>query len=253
MGQQDHGRFDWYELSTTDIPAAIDFYTKVIGWETEQFKGMDYTMFKPADAGSVGGVMPLSDEAKQMGAPPNWLGYIAVGNADATAQNIVSRGGKALTPAFDVPGVGRMQVMADPWGAVFALHEFESDMSPATMPVPGQVCWAELMTDDLDAACDFYSAVFGWTKGQAMDMGEMGMYQLIERGGSGFAGFMKRPPMVPVNYWLYYVSVADLDATLERATAGGGTIIVPPMPIPGGDRIAQFQDPQGAYLAILGK
>ncbi len=253
MGQQDHGRHDWYELSTTDLSAAVAFYSKVIGWEVENsFMGMEYTMFKPAGGRSVAGVMPQSDDAKQMGAPPAWLGYIAVGNVDGTAQNILANGGKALSPPFDVPNVGRMQVMADPWGAVFALHQFDSDMAPAGEPKAGEVCWHELLTDDLEGACAFYSKIFGWTKGQAMDMGEMGTYQIINRGEGGIGGFMKRPPMVPVNYWLYYVTVTDLDATLARATEAGGTVIVPPMPIPGGSRIAQFLDPQGATLAILG-
>lgn len=254
MSQADHGRFDWYELQTTDTKAALAFYPSVLGWEAETapMGGGDYTMFKPAGGQPLAGVMTLTDQARQMGAPSHWLGYIAVGNVDATAKAIQDRGGRALSPPFEVEGVGRMQVMKDPWGAVFALHEFATDMAPPTTPGDGQVCWHELLTGDLDGACAFYGEVFGWTRGQAMDMGPMGIYQIIKRGDLDVGGFMKSPPGMNYGAWMYYVAVPNLEGSLSAVTSGGGKVCNGPMPIPGGSRIAQFEDPQGAALAVLG-
>ena len=42
-----HGRFVWYELLTTDLAAAREFYSRVVGWQTmdAQMSGHDYWMF----------------------------------------------------------------------------------------------------------------------------------------------------------------------------------------------------------------
>ena len=84
------GRFVWYDLMTTDPKPAEAFYTKVIGWGTQEFEGMPYTMWT-ANGRSVGGVGTLKAAA---GTPPHWLAYVAVPDVDATAKEIESRGGK---------------------------------------------------------------------------------------------------------------------------------------------------------------
>ncbi len=58
---------------------------------------------------------------------------------------------------------------------------------------------------------------------------------------------MKAPP-----HWLYYVTVRDIDAALERVRAKGGKVLNGPMEVPGETpaRIAQCMDPQGAAFAL---
>ena len=46
--------------------------------------------------------------------------------------------------------------------------------------------------------------------------------------------------------------VSDLDAAMTRATSTGGTLVNGPMPVPGGARVVQFIDPQGAMFALVG-
>ncbi|WP_395844225.1 VOC family protein [Cystobacter fuscus] len=50
--------------------------------------------------------------------------------------------------------------------------------------------------------------------------------------------------------WMYYVTVEDLDAALARATAKGARVLNGPMEVPGGQRIVQLMDPQGAAFAL---
>jgi hypothetical protein len=50
--------------------------------------------------------------------------------------------------------------------------------------------------------------------------------------------------------WLMYVKVLDLDTSLAAVRSGGGQVVNGPMEIPGGDRIAQCLDPQGAAFAL---
>lgn len=254
MAEQDRGRFTWYELNTNSPETAVAFYEKVIGWEVQIWPmgHGDYRMLKPPGGEAVAGIMPIDDEAKAMGARPMWLAYTAVADVDAAGALAVARGGHAISPAFEVPNVGRMQVLMDPWGAIFAIHAFDSAMSPPKeKALHGEVVWHELLTDDIDGALAFYGELFGWEKGESMDT-PTGPYQILLREGQGLGGVMKRPEMVPVNYWVYYVHVDDLDGALAKVEKAGGKVVMPPMPIPGGSRIAQLLDAEGAVLALLG-
>src|SRR3954470_2097503 len=109
--------FIWYELMTTDQAAAIDFYTKVVGWSAAPHPGSDAGgasyMILSADGRGVGGVFQLTDEMTSAGASPLWLGYVGVEDADETAKRIQAAGGAVLKGPDDIPGVGRFALAAD--------------------------------------------------------------------------------------------------------------------------------------------
>ncbi len=246
--------FVWYELMTTDASAATRFYSTVIGWQTADagMPGMAYTLLS-AGATQVAGLMALPDEARQAGAPPAWTGYVEVDDVDACAQRLQQAGGTLCRPAEDIPGVGRFAVVADPHGAVFCLYKDRAGAAPwaPSGGTPGTVGWHELYCNDLDSAWAFYSTLFGWTKDTAIDMGEMGTYQLFAVAGTAIGGMMKRPPQMPVAAWLYYFNVDAIDAAAARATAAGGQVLNGPMEVPGGSWIVQCMDPQGAMFAMV--
>jgi len=247
------GAFVWYDLFTTDPAAAQEFYGKVAGWGTQAWdSGMPYTMWMNGDD-SIGGVSLLSDEQKQMGAPPHWLAYICVPDTDASANQAVELGGRKLAEPFDIPSVGRACPVMDPSGGVFALctPAGEAPGQPGAAPV-GQVSWHELMSGDGEEAWDFYSALVGWEVTSDMDMGPAGMYRMYGQKGSemSLGGIMTRPAEMPVSAWVYYIRVADLEAALEAVKANGGQVMNGPMEVPGGDHVAQCVDPQGAMFAL---
>src|SRR5688500_1201951 len=119
------GQFTWFDLSTDDNAASVRFYTQLLGWTTEAWAGGAYTMFKSGDK-TFGGVMPLADEAKKMGAPPHWMGYVTVDDVDRAAGRAKELGGRVFVPGTDIPNVGRFAVVADPAGAVLALFASKS-------------------------------------------------------------------------------------------------------------------------------
>lgn len=245
------GHFVWYELMTPNPKAAQAFYTKALEWGTQSsdLPGMEYTMWV-GNGHPIGGVMALPPEAKQMGAPPHWMGYVAVNDVDATAQLAGKLGGKVLVPPKDIPTVGRICVVQDQWGAVIAAFKGEGEMPPAgEQAAAGEMAWHELYTGDTDAAMTFYGELFGWQVMQDMDMGEHGVYRLFGTGGKMIGGMFKAPEGGPPPSWGYYVEVADLDAALARIKEAGGQVINGPMDVPGG-RIAQALDPQGAHFAL---
>lgn len=249
----------WYDLMTPDMEASRRFYTETIGWRTEPWKDgdpkMPYTMWLLGEA-PIGGLMPLPEEAKKMGAPPSWVAYTTVANVDETVKKIVSLGGRVNKAAFDVPKVGRMAFVADPQGAGFAVFSPAGEDMPAlNREQHGVFSWAELNTTDADAAWGFYEKIFGWKAKGSMDMGPGGKYQMFQdptettRGGmSNAAKAMKLPP-----HWLHYVTVDDMTSALDRIKQKGGKVMNGPMDIPGDDVIAQCVDPQGAFFAVYAK
>jgi predicted enzyme related to lactoylglutathione lyase len=115
---------------------------------------------------------------------------------------------------------------------------------------PGEFSWHELATTNHQAAYTFYASLFNWNKTDAMDMGEMGIYQMFGRGELPVGGMFNKPPQMPMPMWLYYAMVDDVNATVEIVKENGGHVLNGPMEVPDGDLIAQCVDPQGAAFAI---
>ena len=240
---------------TTDTKAAAKFYADVVGW-TAQDSGnpdMEYTIFHLGQRG-VAGLMPIPEEMAKAGGRPAWLGYIFVDDVDMMAASVEAEGGKLLKGPITVPGIIRFAVVADPQGAGFLIatplvKEAPPPIAPGT---PGTIGWHELYAADWKKVFPFYEKLFGWTKGDAMDMGAMGTYQLFKTGGDMAAGgMMDKPAPVPAPYWGYYINVDAIEAAINRVTAGGGKILNGPMEVPGPMWIVQALDPQGAFFALV--
>ncbi|MGX1305833.1 putative enzyme related to lactoylglutathione lyase [Amorphus suaedae] len=247
------GDFCWYELMTSDPKAAVAFYTTTIGWEATDsgMPGMDYTLLGVGPH-RIAGVMSIPERAAQSGAQPAWMGYIAVADVDAMADTFAKAGGAIHHAPEDIPGIGRFAVVGDPQGAVICL--FRGDGAPPpSLPAgsAGTFGWHELLTDDPEAAFAFYASHFGWEKMEAMDMGDMGVYQIFGKAGTMVGAMMRRPPQVPVCAWGYYINVEAIDAAIERLKTAGGQVVNGPMEVPGGMWIVQGFDPQGAYFAMV--
>jgi predicted enzyme related to lactoylglutathione lyase len=247
------GTFCWFELATSDGDGAKKFYTQLFGWTFEDSPigpDMVYTMLKQ-NGQDVGALFQMDAEMKAMGIPPNWLSYAAVANADDTAAKAKSLGGTLMKEPFDVMDVGRMAVVQDPTGAVFAIWQAGTHTGAGVVNVPNSVCWNELATPDVEKAGDFYTGLFGWGK-NVQQMGPMTYTSFMN--GERPAGGMYTPPPemgeMPPN-WLVYFAVDDADLMVAKATELGAKTCAPPMDIPGTGRFAILQDPQGAAFAII--
>lgn len=250
MSDMPRGRFCWYELMTTDPEAAPDFYGEVAGWGTSPFEGggAPYTMWMNGDV-PIGGFMKLPDEAAQAGAPPHWMVHVSTPDVDATVSKATSLGAEVIHREA-IPAVGEFAILKDPQGAVFSAFQPAGDVPGHDGPAAlGEFSWHELATDGWTAAWEFYSALFDWEKSDAMDMGEMGTYQIFARDGHQTGAMFDRPPQMPVPGWLFYVLVPDVQAAVDKVEALGGQVLNGPMEVPGGS-IAQCMDPQGAAFAV---
>lgn len=246
--------FFWYELMTEAKKEATAFYQTVVGWDTEPFGDpSDPYIIVKAGAAPVGGIMNIPPEAKAMGATSAWMGYIYAPDVDAAVTSLKAAGGTVMREPTDIPTVGRFAVVADPQGAVFMLMTPMGEASPEkpAPDTPGLVGWRELMAGDLDTVWDFYAAQFGWTKAEAVPMGDLGIYQLFNATEDQQGGMMTKPPMVPRPYWGFYFNVADIDAAFEKVTANGGQVVMGPMEVPGGQWVLNAMDPQGAFFGLV--
>ena len=246
-----HGKFVWYELRTPDLKASEKFYGDVVRWQAKDagMPGMAYTLFSAGDQ-TVAGAVTMPDA----GMPPHWMGFVGVDDVDTAAAKVKKLGGALLMGPQDIPGVGRFAIITDPQGAHLALFRWAGERPARPAPgTPGHCGWHELYAGDVKTIFDFYRELFGWTKGEAMDMGPMGIYQLFNQGDVMIGGMMTRPAAMPAPAWLYYFNVESIEAAAARATAGGGTICHGPMQVPGDDWIVQIADPQGAMVALTAR
>lgn len=253
------GAWIWYELLTTDAVVARAFYEAVLDWTIApgDQPPLHYGHIARADGREMGGVLPLTDDMIAHGARPCWLGYIGVDDLDGTVATIIARGGAELMPRMDIDE-GSFALMADPHGAPFYLMAPRGmgegapgvAFSPADI---GSCAWNELHAGDCAADLAFYRDVFGWEMAGAMDMGELGSYQFLARGGTTFGAAMQQAPHGPAPGWAFYFRVADIDAAAAAIAAQGGIMLRPPTLVPGGDWIIAARDPLGAPFALVGR
>jgi len=229
----------WYELMTADPDASKAFYDTVIGWTIEARPSgpMDYRMIDSGNGGQVGGVMRLTEEMIAGGAKPTWLFYISV-----------------RMPAWDIPGIGRLAMVADPQGIPFYIMRGASDASSTAFERTGmgKCNWNELSTPDQAGANAFYASVFGWTYPDKMPMGDMGDYVFIDAAGQTIGATMQTPPQGQPSAWQFYFRAPDIEAAAAKVTAQGGTVHAGPMEVPGGDRIIVASDPHGVMFGVVG-
>ena len=246
-------RFAWYELLTTDVAAASDFYGKVVGWGATDASTPElaYTILAAGEV-PVGGLMDLPEEGRRLGATPRWLGYVVVDDIDATAGQIRRRGGAVLLPPTD-SNIGRVSVVADPQKATFALVEglTYGPQQPGGLDELGHVGWHELLAQDRSRIFDFYGELFDWQKNSG-ETDAADFYQLFSSAGQTIGGMLTKLPSVAQPCWLYYFNVDDIGAAAKRVNDSGGRILQGPIELTDGCWIARCADPQGALFALQG-
>jgi predicted enzyme related to lactoylglutathione lyase len=251
--------FIWYELVTNDMDKAVAFYSKVVGWDIRDsgMPGMRYMLFGK-DGKDVGGIMTWAGAgAPEM--PPEWMGHIHTAKLDAELEAVTADGGMIIRPASDIPGVGRFAVVLDPQKVKYLLFEpLPGEAAPARLGQSdlGNVGWHELLTDNWEKAWEYYSKHYGWEKDFAHDMGPMGIYQTFRMDQPMFSGGMMSTkgvqgmPEGTPSHWRFYLVVDNVDAAVQRVTGGGGKVLMGPHDVPGGSRILQAIDDQGAFFAL---
>ena len=118
-------------------------------------------------------------------------------------------------------------------------------------PRPGTISWTDLTVEDAERVRDFYQSVAGWTP-EALSMGASPDFVMKDADGQAVAGIChaRGPNAGLPAQWLVYITVEDLDRSIERCERLGGSVLAPPRSYSGG-RFCVIQDPAGAVCALF--
>lgn len=248
----EHGTPSWVDLMTTDPAGAQEFYGGLFGWDFEANPTPDGQVYIMASlrGKSAAGMGQQQQEQVDMGIPPMWNTYITVSDIEETVGKTEGAGGSVMMPPIEVMDAGHMAVVVDPTGGVVCMWQANEHIGAEIRAEHGALAWNELITDNLEAAASFYKALFGLDT-QEQDMGEGNIYTLLMRGEDMVAGMLPPPMEGMPNHWAVYFQVDDIDATVAKAEASGGSSMAPIMDIPSVGRIAALQDPQGANFLVI--
>jgi len=246
----DDGVPSWVDLSSPDLAKSREFYGALFDWNCPEGPP-EAGGYSVCDLGgkSVAGLGPQMNPD----APPMWMNYVNVDDADAVVGRVAEAGGAVLVAPMDVMEAGRMAVITDPVGAVIGLWQPNQHTGAQLANEPGTFGWSELITTDLDKSKAFYKAVFGWDSEDQGPPGGPPAYTEWKVAGRSVGGMMlKQPDMpaeMPPNWGVYFV-VTDTDATVAKAKDLGGAVFVEPTDIEPG-RFAVIADNVGAVFNVL--
>ncbi|MFC5929153.1 VOC family protein [Cryobacterium melibiosiphilum] len=114
---------------------------------------------------------------------------------------------------------------------------------------PGEPCWVDLMSSDVDRSKAFYSALFGWTATESGE--EYGNYITFWKGDAQVAGLARQlPDSTFPDVWTTYLAVDDVDGAAASARAAGAQILMEPMTVGDQGRMAMILDPTGAAIGL---
>ena len=115
----------------------------------------------------------------------------------------------------------------------------------------GRFVWYELMTTDVEAAKAFYGKVVGWGAREAPGS----RYTLFTAGRAATSGLVDLPLDAKKRgarpQWVGYISVDDVDGSVNRVKELGGTIHIPPTDAGDVSRFSVVSDPQMATFILV--
>ena len=110
----------------------------------------------------------------------------------------------------------------------------------------GSFCFAELHTQDFDAAQRFYGTVLGWTVADAAAAGEA-TPRLFQRDGQTVAGVRRASGP---SRWVPFIAVDSVDRVTTRAHELRASIVSAPADVDGVARTSIINDPAGGVVGL---
>ena len=115
------GRVIHFEFPADNPERAVEFYTKVFGWEIQKWQGpVDYWLVKTGADGKPGingGIQ------RRMHPGAVTANTIDVASVDDAVASILKNGGKNVAPKMAIPGVGYLAYCSDTEGNVFGVMQ----------------------------------------------------------------------------------------------------------------------------------
>lgn len=245
------GTVVWGDLQTPVLDGARAFYGDLFGWS---FVGGDDTntgfpTTAVRDGKKIAGMAKLGPDSPF---PPTWIVYLATNDVEVTASAVAAEGGKVVVPPTAVSDLGKMAYFDDPTGAAFGVWQAGTHRGAERVAEDGATVWHEVYTRDVTKVCAFYTRVFGLTSKRLETPPGIDYFRICEGEKTAF-GAMQMPASMPkemIPRWNTYFQVADVDASVAKVRALGGSVISPGFDTPQG-RIAFVMDPFGAPFCVI--
>jgi predicted enzyme related to lactoylglutathione lyase len=109
--------FIWHELVTPDQETSGNFFSELLGWDRREVDAGPrgtYTIFHLNGKDVAGMMNPTIDYTRER--PAQWFAYVAVADIDGCAARVGQLGGTLIEGPTEIPGVGRVCMLADPTG-----------------------------------------------------------------------------------------------------------------------------------------
>ncbi len=241
----------WADLWTSDVDGSRKFYSQLFGWEAQEpspeFGG--YFMFT-RDGVPVAGGMGDMDAAP---ANNTWKIYLATDDIAKTIEAAEANGAEIVSPPMPVADLGIQAVLIDPTGAHLGAWQPGTFQGFAVLNEHGAPSWFELHTRKHAAAVEFYRSVFRWDTNTVGDSDEFRYTTMRDPRGDGeLAGIMDATTFLPQGtpaHWSIYWETEDIDSTVGRVKALGGSVVAGVADTPYG-RLATVSDPAGAEFKL---
>ncbi|WP_069817155.1 VOC family protein [Streptomyces sp. TP-A0874] len=230
----------WVSLMTHRLASSEEFYNGLFGWTFSPGPYVSALL----DGCEVAGMGEFPDERRL---PAAWTTYLATDDADVTAEQVRACGGTVAVGPLDVGEAGRVAIAADPLGAVFGVWQ-EGRRGTRSGGGPGTPVWNSLTTLETTGVGKFYAVVFGL---EAVASGPEQLTLRVDgRAVAEVNGVGGELPPDRGPHWMTHFEVADVAATLRRATELGGRVVEQPREAPAGIS-ATVADREGAVFTVL--
>jgi len=248
------GKIIWHEL-ITDTPAESEaFYSELFGWEFESIgigfgsvASENYKLIRHKGR-LIGGLIDQNqlDTDEDIS---QWVVLMSTDDIDRAVGIVAADGGTVFTPPTVLADRGKIAVVADPQGALFALLETKDGDPLDREPQLFEFLWNELWTDDAVAATAFYRRLVGYDL-EEESITDSYSYQFLSVDGVPRAGILTNPIDDLAPLWSTYVRVEDPEAITARVEALGGRVLLPVRERQIGGKVALIAGPSGAGIVI---
>ena len=243
------GKFVWFDLFTNDLQTASHFYEELFGWSfysVESGRKIVHTITREG--------IPIAN-AIQINRKKNnvrksrWLSYVSVEDVDRSAKLVEQNNGILYRRPKELPNRGRVAVVKDPQGAVFAMVTVLGGDPPDKGMTENFWMGSELWTSHMDSALNFYHLLVGYEQ-KLVDVKSDSKYCLLVKDGQPLAGMVKIPGNDVKPNWVPYIAVEDVMAIADKAKQLGGILLIEPDKRLREGMVAIISDPNGAVFGV---
>jgi predicted enzyme related to lactoylglutathione lyase len=249
------GKVVWRDLLTNTPEASRRFYGELFGWEFEApavfvgVGGSDSYMLIRHNGALIGGMVDTNALGKKENIS-QWITTISVTDIDAAVGRVREAGGSVVNPPESIGDRGRMAIIEDSTGALFAMIQTRGGDPADSEPVQNGWLWDEVWTGDVAGATGFYEAVLGLRHEDVELESADRSYRILKAGDRPRVGVMQNPFDGERPVWVNYIRVEDPSALTARVEGLGGRVLVEARARPVGGEAALIAGPSGAGVAL---